>query len=161
MKRFATFGLSLLMVLSLFLTPLAVSAAETQSPAYASNYYYKQLTTPEAKAIYEQLETMDLKSGTASMTISSNESDQDVIMADFISARDAFMLDNAALFYVDFDLLTVTHENGQTTMGPGRKDTYLRDGFTADSVAGAVNAFDEAVASIAAAAPAEATQMQR
>ncbi len=129
----------------------------------ANKYYYKQLTTAEARAIYNTLATM-LERGlfldgeytvdlVEENVLNNQEYDKDELMANFVSARDAFMLDHN-VFYLDFDKLSLTQiqvgtNSYKITMGIGRDTTYFYDGFTADNVQNAVAAFDSAVAGIA------------
>ncbi len=125
-------------------------------------YYYEQLRTEEAKGIYNTLESMlvsgDLAEGIVTIDlvekgVLKNEAyDKAALMADFISARDAFMFDYN-VFYVDFDKLSLSQtQNGNdyvVSIGIGRDKTYLADGFTADTMSDAVAAFENKVATIA------------
>ncbi len=143
-------------LLCICLLPLNVFAETTvgDSDNGVFKYYCEQLTTDDAREIYGILETMSanghLRTGDVSVSLTYlNPVSREALMADFSAARDAFMLDYADLFYVDFDKLSVTFDGQNYSMGIGRDTTYLRDGFTdEEAVTSAVTAFESAVASI-------------
>ncbi len=171
MKRLISLSLMLLMVLSLFLTPPVAQAAETPG----DQYYRSQLATAEARSIYNALEAMRnsgyMKNGVYTIDLvkdgylENRTYGKDQLMADFTAARDAFMLDNGALFYVDFDKLSlsVTQSGGNSsiTLGVGRDATYFRQGFDANTVGSMIRAFDAKVDAIASSALREETMSQR
>ncbi len=141
----------------------AVFAAKTDRDE-VFQYYYNQLTTPEARGIYdtlaEMLENGDFENGRTTVdlvernVLENRLYDREVLMADFSSARDAFMLDYSDIFYVEFDKMSVTQtqlaENQyQIALGIGREDTYFYDGFEIDNVEQAIRDFDRAVDEIA------------
>ncbi len=154
MKKRAIRFLCLILALACLL-PTGLLSAAAEEASVSRGYYYDQLLTAGSKAVYEALGAMNLKSGTAVTDLTdifTVNTAKDIIMADFTAGRDAFMLDNSHLFYVEFDKMSVTHTGSQILMGIGREDTYLADGFAAADVDAAVAAFNGVVAEIAAAA---------
>ncbi len=161
-KRILALVLGLIMLVGI--APFAFAQEKEESEAYT--YYYNQLKTNEAREIYKLLtdlyENGKLLSGVytvdlvAEGVLANKQYDKNALMADFSSARDAFMLDYNA-FYVDFDKLSITQTQSSAndyviTMGIGRDTTYLRDGFTSGNTASAVKAFDAVVNEIAGSA---------
>ncbi len=171
MKRLTVLGLSLLMVFSICLTPLTAMAAD---PGATAAYYYKQLTSTEAKGIYNTLAEMrdsgKLQSGTYTVdlvkagVLQNQAYEQAVLMADFIAGRDAFMLDNADLFYVDFDKISISQSQAGSkvsiTLGVGRDSNYFRQGFNSSNVSAAIADFEREVSSLAAASKREELKEQ-
>ncbi len=167
MKRFGTLLLVTVMVLSLLVPAMPVRAVEVADNLPEFHNFYDQLTTAEARGIYgvlcDMLKNGDLKTGTRTVDLVAEGVYPDagerpeVIMADFSAGRDAFMFDHPAVFYVDFDKLSITVENGQILMGVGRDTTYFRQGFDHTNVTQAIAEFDKAVAAIAAVAALEET----
>ncbi len=160
MKRFGTLLLVTVMVLGLLVPAMPVHAVEVTDNLPEFHNFYDQLTTAEARGIYgvlcDMLKNGDLKTGTRTVDLVAEgvyaDADEplEIIMADFSAGRDAFMFDHPAVFYVDFDKLTITVENGQVLMGVGRDTTYFRKGFDHSNVTQAIADFDNAVAAIAA-----------
>ncbi len=131
--------------------PMSVAAETTGAPA-ETGYFQAQLLTKEARTIYSKIGEMDLQSGADSFTLENvPPENQYAMLTDFMAARDAYMLDHN-LFYVDFDKMAFHYENGTVTIGIGsdntRYDNYLQDGFTADTVADAINELNAAVDTI-------------
>ncbi len=171
MRRLISLSLALMMVLSLFLVTPVAQAAETTG----GGYYRRQLATAEARGIYDALEKMRdtgyMKNGVYTVDLVAEKYlqnkfyEKNVLMADFIAARDAFMLDNAALFYVDFDKLSITASqsgsNYSITLGVGRDSTYFRQGFDANTVGTMIRAFEGKVEAIATSALKQETMSQR
>ncbi len=171
MKRLISLSLALMMVLSLFLTAPVAQAAENTG----NEYYRSQLATAEARSIYNALEKMRdsgyMKNGIYTIDLvedgylQNTAYAKDKIMADFIAARDAFMLDNAALFYVDFDKLSITMTQSGSdcsiTLGVGREETYFRQGFDANNAGSMIRAFEARVDAIASGALKKETMSQR
>ncbi len=173
LKRISAALLAVISVFNiLFITAAADDSTTTAGSEAKLNYYYNQLTTADARGIYSFLEKMladgILQNGNHTVDLIENnvlenrEYNQNALMADFISARDAFMLDNSDVFYVDFDKLTITHSqksanNYVVTLGIGREDTYFADGFDKTNVKSAIADFNSKVDEIAALAGAEET----
>ncbi len=157
-KRFLAVLLTLVTLLSLMPAVAGAISRKTEN-----GYYYNQLTTQEARNIYSVLENLcedgKLKSGTYTIdlveegVLKNTNYDKDVLMADFSSARDAFVLDNADIIYLDADKFTVTQTqkdgNYVITLGVGREDTYFADGFNSENTDSAIKAFKSKVEAIA------------
>ncbi len=136
--------------------------AEESSSNKNFKYYYEQLRTEEAKGIYTTLESMlangDLEKGNVTVDLvelgilENKAYEKDALMADFISARDAFMFDHN-IFYVDFDKFSLSQtQSGKgyaVNMGIGREKTYFADGFDADTAVDAIITFENKVDTIA------------
>ncbi len=151
-------AISLLMAVAMTIGLMPVGAAADTAE---QGYYQSQLTSSDAREIYDTFSTMTLASGTETVELSSVQTaDWDTLFADFVAARDAYMLDHN-LFYVDFDKMTLSQEGTTVTMGIGREETYFHDGFDSGNVDGAISAFDGAVKSIAEAAAEEATLQEK
>ncbi len=151
--------LSILLVVCLLVSilPTAAMGADTTE----QGYFQKQLLTDNAKTIYTAIDTMNLKTGTDTVTLSHVQTDnRDALFADFVAARDAYMLDHN-LFYVDFDKMTLTQEGDIVTIGVGREDTYFKDGFGTGNVDDAIAAFNDKVNAIASDASAKATMQEK
>ncbi len=143
------------------------SYAETEQ-----DYYYVQLSA-DAKRFYDAIADMDktgkLKAGNAEYDLISNNvlttaqlnsySKSPSVMTAFGAARDAYYLDHPEVFYVDFSYLSVSvgTKNGEftATLGTGRSDTYLVEGFTSENVAGAITEYENALKAITDKAAAE------
>ncbi len=148
------------------ITTLFISARGADAETTAGGYYYSQLNSEEAKAIYNALSDMNadgaLKTGTETWDLvekgylSNREYEQTALTSAFGAGKDAFMLDNADLFYVDLDKISLRYltdgTNYKITLGIGRESDYLADGFTASDVDGAVTAFEAKADEIATAA---------
>ena len=132
-------------------------------------YYYNQLNI-EAKRFYNAIDDMnnrgDLKTGAAEYDLIANNTVTEALLSAYSSnasllvafgaARDAYALDHADVFYVDFSYLSISvgTQNGKlgATLGTGRADNYyLQGGFSdEDGVAEALEEFDAAVSLIVA-----------
>ncbi len=125
-------------------------------------YYYSQLATGEAMGIYRALEKMKeenlFKTGVDTLDLvkekflKNEEYDQGRLTFDFAAAKDAFSLDYAELFYVDFSKLSLRQlKNGEKyriTVGIGRENNYFADGFSAENVDEAITEFESSVEEI-------------
>ncbi len=156
-KRLLAALLTLVMLFGMIPTVAAVTSESEAVVKNSFKYYGDQLITENSKGIYAVLEKMrdngNLKTGTYTVdlvdegVLENRAYDQNALMADFISARDAFMLDNAELFYVDFDKLTLSQsQSGDSyliTLGIGRDNTYFSDGFKKSNVDEAIADFEK------------------
>ncbi len=129
---------------------------QTSDNSEQSEYYFSQLTTNEARGIYNALGKMlsdgKLETGTATVdlvetgVLENRAYSQSKLTADYIAARDAFVLDHAAVFYVDFSKMSIRQlQNGndyKITLGIGRESDYFADGFDSGNVQTAITAFD-------------------
>ncbi len=160
LKRITAFFMALILTLSV--CPLitghdhySVSAQTVDSELTeetakkADRYFYDQLTDA-AKVFYDAMVKMlsdgTFKTGSESLeltgdygalsqnTVASYMSGQGAILADYGAARDAFYMDHADVFYVDFSNLSVrvTGKDGvyHAYLGAGRQANYYTAGFT-------------------------------
>lgn len=133
-------------------TKIFVNAAEN------NGYYYFNLTSDLSKKFYQALNKMDeeeiFKSGNGKYDLISNQilTESDVndysqgnpdILKEFGAAKDAFYLDHPEIFYVNFDLLSLSlgTQNGKNIayIDAGRTNSYYVEGFTS------VNDVNEAI----------------
>ncbi len=141
----------------------------TASTAVATDYdYYNQLNAGAKKfyaALKEMQTTEKLKSGNFNYNLIENAviSESDVyayadgdktILSNFAAAKDAFSLDHPEVFYVNFDLLSISvgTKNGEpyATMGTGRTNSYYAQGFSNKAqIDTAISALDEMASSVA------------
>ena len=113
----------------------------------SQKYYYNQLDTAIAKAIYEVLEQNkdNLKTGTYEINLPSNitnvlynENGEELLGEAFQEAWDAFIYDYTDMFFIDTSkicLLTTTTTFGSkktytVTMGKGENENYFEKGFS-------------------------------
>lgn len=134
------------------------SFAETNTNS-VTNYYYNNLNT-QAKKFYTALKEMEtnetFKSGNGKYDLISNNviSEEQVkafqngnssLMQDFGAARDAFMLDNPQIFYVNFDKVCLSlATKGDTYLAnidAGRYENYFADGLNGAILTNALKAF--------------------
>ncbi|MCD8372103.1 MAG: transglutaminase-like domain-containing protein, partial [Clostridia bacterium] len=162
MKRTKT-KLIVLLVLVFAASLIAGIASLFSVKAYAEEssygYYYEQLTTNEEKAFYSALADMKsqdvFKSGTETWNLvekgylENKGYNQTTLTEAFGAGRDAFMLDNSDLFYVDFDKISVRMltdgSNYKINLGIGRYDNYFADGFDLTNVDKAIADFESIV----------------
>ncbi len=114
-----------------------------------ARYFYSQLR-PTAKVFYDAMVKMEadgsFKTGNASVELTSSVG-QDVLagqvngsvdlLSEFGAARDAYIMDNPSVFYVDFSALSIRITGDQSGyhlyMGPGKYDNYYTAGFTSET----------------------------
>ncbi len=154
-------AISMLLCICMMITMLPISmTAAAQADEKEQGYFQAQLLN-DAQTIYLAIDEMNLKSGTETITLEGVQtSNWDALFADFVAARDAYMLDHN-LFYVDFDKLTLTKTGDTVTIGAGRESTYLQDGFDAENTDTAIAAFQDEVTTIAAMADSEETLQEK
>lgn len=143
------------------------AAAETTSAA-AYPYFYDQLpadAVPFYDAMCDMYQQGIFKTGNQDFDLTANgylTQEQAAAYAGggsnvlylYGAARDAFYMDNADLFYVDLEKLSIRvtsdGDNYHVYIGTGRTDTYYADGFTnAEQVENNIAAFDDAVDQLA------------
>lgn len=134
------------------------SFAETNTNN-VTNYYYNNLNA-QAKKFYTALKAMEtnetFKTGNGKYDLISNnvvteeqvkafQNGNSSLMQDFGAARDAFMLDNPQIFYVNFDKLCLSlATKGETyiaNIDAGRYDNYFADGLNGAILTNALNAY--------------------
>ncbi len=140
MKRILAALLTFSIIISTVSTALA-AAPDTGSVVAEGQkgYYGSQLTDSAAIAFYQALETMDFMSG-ENLTVTdpavlglagSFASGSNELIRSFGAAVDSFRYDHTELFYVDWDMLSVSvgKKSGEyvVNIGTGRTDSYLRD----------------------------------
>ena len=116
-----------------------VLAAPETSKTNEDHYYGSRLTDEVSIAFYNTLESMDFVSGESKVVTGSQVAAEaakyalgdDTLIRHFGAAVDSFRYDHMELFYVDFDMLTISvgSVNGgyEVRIGSGRTDTYLMD----------------------------------
>jgi len=159
MKRFLAALLTLAVMIGTVPTALA-AAPGTRTGTAPKGYYGSRLTDPAAIAFYQALETMDFTSG-ENMTVTDSAvlrlagsfaSGSDALIRSFGAAVDSFRYDHTEIFYVDWDMLSVSvgRKDGRyvVNIGTGRTDSYLQDKTA--NIAGQIAAYDAALESIVA-----------
>ncbi len=116
-----------------------------------SNYYYNELSD-QAKKFYVAIDSMNndglLKSGNgsydliASNVVTSNDvldygNGNGELLVEFGAAKDAYYLDHPEIFYVNFDLLTLSfatkNGNAIAAIDAGRTTSYYAEGFSSET----------------------------
>lgn len=137
-----------------------------QYTATTKDYYYNNLSK-KAKLFYLALSEMEesyFKTGNGRYDLVANnivtkseikdfQNGNSQLFRDFAEARDAFMLDNPQIFYVDFDKVTLSFSSRNSeyfaVIDSGRDDNYFANGFTSQTeVETAISNFDSAVETI-------------
>ncbi len=128
---------------------LKAEAAST----YENEYYYQQLGgNTRAKKFYSALDQMNtngtFKTGNGKFDLIQNKiiSEADVtqygkgdasLLQDFGAGKDAYYLDHPEIFYINFDLLTLSMatQNGKViaSIDAGRTNSYYAEGFSSSS----------------------------
>lgn len=167
MKKFRKFFASILSFVFLFglfagflptINLSKSSFAETNTDN-VTNYYYNNLNA-QAKKFYTALKAMEtnetFKTGNGKYNLISNnvvteeqvkafQNGNSSLMQDFGAARDAFMLDNPQIFYVNFDKLCLSLATKDETyianIDAGRYDNYFADGLNGAILTNALNAY--------------------
>lgn len=168
-KLFSIMTAALMGITVLPTTSVTAFAADSTTINQAEgdlNHYQSQLNTQE-QAIYNALETMNktglflsgkgsldlLKNGISVEEANAYMNGDATLAKSFQNARDAYMSDNPALFYVDFSKVTLRAgtKDGRVALelGTGNNANYYKAGFTsANQVSTAVTSFNKNFATL-------------
>lgn len=181
-KSFKRFSIMLLVALCLIIVaiPMCFSSPKTQivfAETSNINAYYGSKLKGTDKLFYQALQEMDangnFKSG-KSFEIDNNQiaelgkkyaQGDSTLLRSFGSALDSFRFDRTDLFYIDFDMLTVTvtlkNNKYTVSIGAGRTDSFFMNGVTSENVETYITNTNNALTSLIAGIDESATTIEK